>query len=162
MQTFNDITEEQKNEYQFHYAALYPLYINAKSTSLDGRARLWTVTRWDPRKDFANSEYESITFEMQISDADFKLESWVFGNRLIILITKNDVSVGLHPTKNYHLDLNDPNSISNAIDIVDMYISEFRNKRNNTPNKNTLAITTVSIITSILSIIMYLTIKRIL
>lgn len=126
MQTFNDVSIQQREEYRYHYAALYPLYINAKASEFQGRARLWVRKRWDPQRSLADAEYESITFEMQADNSGFKLEAWVFGNRLIILITDNDdiIKSGLHPSGNYHIDLNDPNSIQDAVKIIDKYLAE--------------------------------------
>lgn len=126
VKTVNDVTEDQQSEYRYHYAALYPLYINAKASPIEGQARLWVHTRWDPQRGLNDAEYESLTLEIQSKDNDLKLEAWVFGDRLIIIITNSNLSgtSGLHPSKNYHIDLKDPNSIPTAVMLVDRYIHD--------------------------------------
>lgn len=126
MRIFNQVPDEDKERHRYHYAALYPLLATAESSNIEGYARLWVRSRWNPRKAVSIGKYQSVTLEVQADHSTYKLEAWVHEHHLIIQITDNnrDGGAGLHPSANHRFDLNNPRSISEASIIVQAYLKK--------------------------------------
>lgn len=124
MKIKNEINEKVRDEHYYDYAALKPLLDIAYWHSEDGRAKLWMKDRWDPKKGLHNAEFQSVTLEMYVCGVEHKLEAWVYNTNLIILVMGHEsICRGLEPTRNYHLDLRDPDSIDRASKIVSDYLN---------------------------------------
>lgn len=136
MRSENSLTDKEKLEHRFHYAALYQLFSYATNSDVDGNAILYLRKRWNPTKDVVDAEYESITFICTVDNYNYKFESWVIEHKLIILLTNTEGIIGLNPSENYHIDINDPRSIDQATIILQKHLTKgsknFKNlKRSN-------------------------------
>lgn len=146
MRQKNTFNEEQKQEHRFHYAALYQLFSYAAASDVEGNAILYLRKRWNPTKDVSDAEYESATFICTIDNYDHKFESWVIDNKLIILITNCGGVIGLNPSENYHIDLNDPKSIDAAFMVLKRHLIKGSKKsQNNKFNSQSRVLTKVLI-----------------
>ena len=118
------LSEQDKEKYRYHYAALLPLFKMASESVASGDTILYLKKRWNPQRDAIDGEYESLTLKIQLSDIPLKLEAWIYNEQLIILIINSDSYIGWHPSENYHLDINNPYSIDEAATIITRFIDK--------------------------------------